>query len=75
MRKRLSFLSGRLAPSVLTALTAALLTRLLDPAQYGLYAFGGSIMFFLGLAAFEWLGLSLVRMAPMAKHPRCSSTL
>ena len=69
MRKRLIFLSGRLAPSVFTALTAALLTRLLDPAQYGLYAFGGSIMFFLGLAAFEWLGLSLVRMAPMAKHP------
>jgi O-antigen/teichoic acid export membrane protein len=69
MRKRLIFLSGRLAPSVLTALTTALLTRLLNPAEYGLYAFGSSIIFFLGLAAFEWLGLSLVRMGPMAKHP------
>jgi O-antigen/teichoic acid export membrane protein len=69
MRKRLIVLSARLAPGLFTALTTAFLTRLLDPAEYGLYAFGASITFFIGLAAFEWLGLSLIRMAPMAKQP------
>lgn len=69
MQGRVIFLLARLIPSVLALVVAALLTRLLKPEEYGLYALGLSIIFFLTIGVFEWLGLSLLRMAAGASHP------
>ncbi len=69
MRGRVIFLVARLIPSVLALVVAALLTRLLKPEEYGLYALGLSIIFFLTVGVFEWLGLSLMRMAAGASRP------
>jgi len=69
LRSHVFFLLARLIPSLLGFVTTAVLTRLLGPAEYGLYALGLSIIFILTIGAFEWLGLSVVRMAPTIKHP------
>ena len=69
MQGRVVFLVARLIPSVLSLVVAALLTRLLKPEEYGLYALGLSIIFFLTIGVFEWLGLSLMRMAAGASRP------
>lgn len=63
------FLLARLIPSLLGLVTTAVLTRLLEPAEYGLYALGLSIIFFLTIGVFEWLGLSLLRVARTAEQP------
>jgi O-antigen/teichoic acid export membrane protein len=62
------FFIARLLPSLLGVITTALLTRLLDPAAYGMYALGLSIIFFITIGAFEWLGLSVMRMVTSAKQ-------
>lgn len=67
VRIRLMFLGGRLIPNFLGMGTIAILTRLLAPVEYGIYALGVSITFFVTLAVFEWLGLSVLRMMPAAK--------
>jgi O-antigen/teichoic acid export membrane protein len=69
LQGRVIFLLARLIPSVLALVVAALLTRLLKPEEYGLYALGLSIIFFLTIGVFEWLGLSLMRMAAGAGRP------
>jgi len=69
LQGRVIFLLARLIPSVLALVVAALLTRLLKPEEYGLYALGLSIIFFLTIGVFEWLGLSLMRMAAGAHRP------
>ena len=69
LRGSIIFLLARLVPSLFGLVTAAVLTRLLEPAVYGLYALGLSITFFLALGVFDWLGLSLLRMAPAIKQP------
>jgi O-antigen/teichoic acid export membrane protein len=66
--RRVIFLAARLVPNLLGAATAAMLTRILDPAQYGLYALALSINFLLAIGVFEWLGLSLLRMVPGAEN-------
>jgi O-antigen/teichoic acid export membrane protein len=63
LQSRVVFLMARLIPSILSAVTAAVLTRILQPVEYGLYALGLSIIFFLTIGTFEWLGLSILRMA------------
>jgi O-antigen/teichoic acid export membrane protein len=63
------FLAGRLVPNLLGLITNAVLTRLLTPPEYGLYALSLSCVFLLTLGVFEWLGLSLLRMAPASKKP------
>jgi O-antigen/teichoic acid export membrane protein len=69
LRSRVIFLISRLIPNLLGLLTNAVLTRLLAPPEYGLYALGVSVTFFLTLSVFEWLGLSLLRMAPAVERP------
>ncbi len=64
------FFIARLVPSLLAVMTTALLTRLLEPATYGMYALGQSIIFFITIGAFEWLGLSLMRMVTTAKDQK-----
>lgn len=63
------FLFARLLPNLIGLVTAAVLTRLLKPTEYGFYALGLSITYFLTLAGFDWLGLSLLRLAPANKQP------
>ena len=46
LRSGIIFLLGRLVPDLFGLVTAAVLTRLLEPAEYGLYALGLSITFF-----------------------------
>jgi O-antigen/teichoic acid export membrane protein len=69
VHSRMIFFAARLIPNLLGIIATALLTRLLDPAEYGRYALGLSITFFLTIGVFEWLGLSLLRMAPAIKYP------
>jgi O-antigen/teichoic acid export membrane protein len=69
LRGRVVFLLARFVPSVLGLVVAALLTRVLKPEEYGLYALGLSIIFFLTIGVFEWLGLSLLRMTAGAARP------
>ena len=69
LRGRIVFFVGRLTPNLIGVATTAVLTRLLDPSEYGAYALGLSIVLFLTMGVFEWLGLSLVRMAPTASEP------
>ncbi len=69
MRSRVYFLIARLIPGLLGLVTTAALTRLLPPTEYGLYALGLSIVFLLTIGTFEWLGLSVLRMAPTTKVP------
>jgi O-antigen/teichoic acid export membrane protein len=69
LTNRVTFLVARLIPNLLGLLTNAVLTRLLAPVEYGLFALALSIVVFLTLGVFEWLGLSLLRMAPATKEP------
>jgi O-antigen/teichoic acid export membrane protein len=69
MRSRVIFTVAKLIPSLLGVVTIAVLTRLLQPVEYGHYALGLSIIFFLTIGTFEWLGLSVLRMATTAKDP------
>ena len=69
MRGRVIFLIARLTPSVLALLVAAMLTRWLEPAEYGRYALGLSIIFFLTTGISEWLGLSMLRLATTTEKP------
>jgi O-antigen/teichoic acid export membrane protein len=69
VRSRIVFLLARLVPNLLGVVTAAVLTRLLKPGEYGLYALALSIISFLTIGVFEWLALSLLRMAPTAEQP------
>jgi O-antigen/teichoic acid export membrane protein len=68
-RNRIIFLLARLIPNLLGLVTTAVLTRLLEPTEYGLYALGLSITFFLTIGVFEWLGLSVLRMAAATEQP------
>jgi O-antigen/teichoic acid export membrane protein len=63
------FFAARFLPSLLAVVTTALLTRLLEPAAYGMYALGLSIIYLMTTGGFEWLGLSVMRMATTAKQP------
>ena len=63
LRSRVVFLLGRIIPGLLGSVTTAVLT-LLPSKEYGIYALGLSLVFFLTIGAFEWLGLSLIWLAP-----------
>ncbi|HVY16311.1 MAG TPA: oligosaccharide flippase family protein [Rhodopila sp.] len=69
MNKRFVFLIAKLLPNLLGVITTALLTRVLPPSDYGLYTFGLSIIYFMTIGTFEWMGLSLLRMAATVQEP------
>jgi O-antigen/teichoic acid export membrane protein len=56
-------LLSRFLPGLIGFLVAALLTRLLPPAQYGTYGLAAALSQLFALAAFGWLGLSVTRIA------------
>ena len=69
LRGRVIFFWARLLPNMLGLGTTIVLTRLLQPSEYGMFALGLSIILFVTMGVFEWLGLSLLRMAPRAGRP------
>src|SRR5438128_7037302 len=56
-------------PGILGLGTTAMLTRWVDPTEYGVYAFGLSIILFTVAAEFGWLNLSLLRFRPSFPEP------
>jgi O-antigen/teichoic acid export membrane protein len=69
LRGRVIFFLGKLLPGLLGLGTTAMLTRLVEPAEYGVYAFGLSIILFTVAAGFDWLCLSLLRFRPSFPEP------
>ena len=63
------YVAGKLLPGLMGAATTALLTRLLDPAAYGLYGLALVVMTFGSTLAFDWLGLATLRVAQGARDP------
>ena len=82
LRNGILYLVARLLPGILSIATMSILTRLLTPAQYGVYGLTLIIMSFGSTIAFEWLGLAFMRLyearqsATAAPSPLscCSST-
>ena len=56
-------LLGRFLPGGIGLIVAAALTRLLEPAEYGVYGLASGVAQLLALSIFGWLGLSLTRLA------------
>ena len=62
LRNGILYLAARLAPGGLAVATTAFLTRLLTPDVYGKYGMTLIVMSFVSTTAFEWLGLSFMRL-------------
>jgi len=60
-RDSILYTSARLFAGLFGIVTTAALTRLLEPAQYGVYALALVIMTAGNVIAFEWLGISFLR--------------
>jgi len=71
------YLLARGAPAAVSFLAVALYTRLLSPAEYGLYALVISAVGLANAALFQWLRLGLLRFLPAyrEKQARLLSTL
>ena len=63
IRHSAAFATGKLMPGLLGMATTALLTRLLDPAAYGLYGLSLVVMTFGSALLFDWLGVAYLRVA------------
>jgi O-antigen/teichoic acid export membrane protein len=56
-------LIGKFLPGLIGFFAAAALTRLLPPAQYGVYGLVSALAQLVALSAFGWLGLAILRLA------------
>ncbi len=63
IRESALYTAGKLLPGLLGMATTALLTRLLDPAAYGLYGLSLVVVAFGSAVLFDWLGLAYLRVA------------
>ena len=61
MRISALFFLARFIPNLIGVISAALMTRIFEPSEYGLYALGLSISLSLNIALFEGLSLSVLR--------------
>lgn len=55
------YVFAKLVPGLMGMVTTALLTRLLDPTNYGLYGISLLVMTFGSTMVFDWLGVSFLR--------------
>lgn len=55
------YLAARLVPGIVGVLTAAILTRLFDPVQYGVYGLLLVTMTLVASVGFDWLGVAFLR--------------
>lgn len=55
------YVAAKVVPGLLGMAATALLTRLLDPVQYGLYGLALVVMTFGASMGFEWIGVSFLR--------------
>lgn len=62
IRNSAIYIVAKLVPGLLGMVTTALLTHILEPAQYGLYALALVVMTFGSTIAFDWLGLAFLRV-------------
>jgi O-antigen/teichoic acid export membrane protein len=69
LRGRVIFFLAKLMPGLLGLGTTAMLTHWVGPTEYGVYAFGLSIILFTVAAGFDWLCLSLLRFRPSFSEP------
>jgi O-antigen/teichoic acid export membrane protein len=69
LRGRVVFFLAKVMPGILGLGTTAILTRWVDPSEYGIYALGLSIILFTVAAGFDWLCLSLLRFRPSFAEP------
>src|SRR5579862_4680103 len=61
IRNSAVFMVAKLLPALFGLATTALLTRLLDPQEYGLYGLELVIMMLGSTIMFDWLGVSFLR--------------
>jgi O-antigen/teichoic acid export membrane protein len=70
------FVAAKALPSLLGMATTVILTRVLSPAQYGLYGLSLVVMTFTAGVAFDWLLLCLTRFyEARQRDPRVVSTV
>jgi O-antigen/teichoic acid export membrane protein len=62
IRNSATYLGAKILPGLLGIATTALLTHLLDPTRYGVYAAALVIMTLVANSAFDWLGVSFMRL-------------
>ncbi len=75
IRNSALYMVARLLPGLFSLATTAVLTRLLDPQEYGLYGLALVIMMFGSTVAFDWLGLAFLRFYQGRRDdPRLSAT-
>ena len=63
IRHSILYMAAKLVPGLLGLLTTSILTRLLEPEQYGLYGLALVVMTFGSTMVFDWLGLAYLRFA------------
>jgi O-antigen/teichoic acid export membrane protein len=69
------YLIARFVPGILGAVTTVVLTRLLEPSQYGAYGLIIVIMTFVSNVGFDWLNFSFLRLYEgRRKDPRAVTT-
>lgn len=75
-RNSMVFMVGRVTAGLFSLATTALLTRVLDPGVYGVYALALVVMSFTCSIAFTWLNLAYTRFAQTPRDwPKTSSTI
>jgi O-antigen/teichoic acid export membrane protein len=66
---------GKLLPGLLGMVATGLLTRLLDPAAYGLYGVALVVTTFGSTLVFDWLGLAYLRIAQRTHEAAIAGTV
>src|SRR6516162_2244984 len=62
IKDSITYTLARLAPGILAIATTAVLTRLLEPQKYGIFALAQVVMTLVSSIAFDWLGPTLQRL-------------
>jgi len=75
LRHSFVYLAGRIGPGLLTFLSLVLFSRLVSPAEYGIYSVVVSTAILANLAGFYWTRTSLTRFLPVEGNKCLGSVL